>query len=295
MHPQHRINAGAVEVSWFESGTASGTAVMLLHGYPYDISAYTEVAKRLADQGCRVLVPSLRGFGSTRFSSKDTPRSGEQAALGADLLAFMEALRIERAVLAGYDWGGRAACVVAALWPQRCIGLVSGNGYNIQDIARSMEPDSPQAEMRLWYQYYLHSERGRSGITRHRRAFHKLLWRQWSPTWAFDDSTFERAAAAFDNEDFVDVVVHSYRHRFGLAPGDPAYAAIESRLARQPVISVPTITLDGRDDGVRPPAPEQAHAHCFSARLAHTVLDGVGHNIPQEAPQAFADAVLTLV
>lgn len=295
MHPQHRIEAGAVEVSWFESGAPSGTPVILLHGYPYDISAYTEVAKRLADKGCRVLVPSLRGFGSTRFLRKDTPRSGEQAALGADLLEFMEAVRIERAVLAGYDWGGRAASVVAALWPQRCLGLVSGNGYNIQNIPRSMEPDSPEAEMRLWYQYYLHSERGRSGITQHRRAFHKLLWRQWSPTWAFDDSTFEKAAAAFDNEDFVDVVVHSYRHRFGLVAGDPAYAVIESRLARQPVISVPTITLDGRDDGVRLPEPEQTHAHCFSARLAHTVLDGVGHNIPQEAPQAFADAVLKLV
>jgi pimeloyl-ACP methyl ester carboxylesterase len=222
-------------------------------------------------------------------------RSGEQAALGADLLALMDALQVPRAVLAGYDWGGRAACVVAALWPQRCAGLVSFNSYNIQNIARAMEPDTPDNELRLWYQYYFHSERGRAGLAKDRRAVTRLLWKLWSPTWRFDEATFERSAAAFDNEDFVDVVIHSYRHRFGLVPGDPAYAEIERRLAAQPPIEVPAITFDGADDGVRPPAAAGAHAHCFSGPRSHRVVPGVGHNMPQEAPREFADAVLELL
>ena len=202
-----------------------------------------------AAAGC--CVPYLRGFGPTRFLRDDTPRSGEQAALGNDLRLLMDALHIERAVLAGYDWGGRAACVVAALWPERCAGLVSGNSYNIQHIASAMTPDTPSNEHRLWYQYYFHSERGRRGLAQDRRALCRLLWRLWSPTWHFDDATFERSAAAFDNPDFVDVVIHSYRHRFGLVPGDPALAGIEALLALQPPISVPTLSFDGADDGVQ--------------------------------------------
>jgi pimeloyl-ACP methyl ester carboxylesterase len=269
--------------------------VFLMHGFPYDIHTYERAAPILAKAGCRVIVPYLRGFGPTRFLDAATPRSGEQAALGADLLALMDALEIPHAVLAGYDWGGRAACVVAALWPGRCTGLVSFNSYNIQDIARAMEPDKPENELSLWYQYYFHSERGRTGLAKDRRGITKLLWRLWSPTWTFDDATFERSAAAFDNPDFVDVVIQSYRHRFGLAAGDPAYADIERRLAAQPPIGVPAITFDGQDDGVRPPAPASAHAHRFTGPRTHRLVPGVGHNMPQEAPEVFAEAVLELV
>ena len=249
----------------------------------------------LADAGCRVIVPYLRGYGATRFLSDATPRSGEQAALGADLLALLDALAIPRAVLAGYDWGGRAACVVAALWPERCAGLVSFNSYNIQNIAKAMEPEVAENEHRLWYQYYFHSERGRAGLAADRRGITRLLWRLWSPTWKFDDATFERSAAAFDHPDFVEVVIHSYRHRFGLVPGDPAYADIEARLAAQPPITVPTITFDGADDGVRPVADASAHAHRFTGPRSHRIVPGVGHNMPQEVPRVFADAVLELI
>lgn len=294
LRPLQSIPAGALEVAYFESGPADGPPVFLMHGFPYDIHAYAEVAPILSASGCRVIVPYLRGFGPTRFLGQDTPRSGEQAALGADLLALMDALKVPRAVLAGYDWGGRAACVVAALWPERCAGLVSYNNYNIQDIARSMEPDTPENERRLWYQYYFHCERGRAGLAKDRRALTRLLWKLWSPTWHFDDATFERSAAAFDNEDFVDVVIHSYRHRYGLVAGDPAHADVERRLAAQPVITVPTITFDGADDGVREPSPAAAHAHLFSGPRSHRIVPGVGHNMPQEAPKVFADAVLEL-
>ncbi|MDO9253597.1 MAG: alpha/beta hydrolase [Hydrogenophaga sp.] len=290
-----RVRAGVLDVACHVAGPADGPPVLLMHGFPYDIHAYAEVAPMLADAGCRVVVPYLRGFGSTRFLEASTPRSGEQAALGADLLALLDAMGIARAVLAGYDWGGRAACVVAALWPERCAGLVSVNSYNIQNIARAMEPDTPANEHRLWYQYLFHSERGRAALLQDRRALCKLLWQMWSPTWAFDEATFERSAAAFDNPDFVDVVIHSYRHRFGLVPGDPAVAEVERRLAAQPVIGVPAITLDGEADGVRPPEPAQANAHRFAGPRSHRILPGVGHNLPQEAPRAFADAILELV
>ena len=290
----HTVSAGVLDVAYHAAGPADGEPVLLMHGFPYDIHAYAEVVPRLAAQGCRVIVPYLRGFGPTRFRSADTPRSGEQAALGADLLALMDALAIPRAVLAGYDWGGRAACVVAALWPERCTGLLSFNSYNIQDIARAMQPDTPENERSLWYQYYFHSERGRNGLARDRRALCRLLWQTWSPTWRFDDASFERSAAAFDNPDFVEVVIHSYRHRFGLVPGDPALAAIERRLALQPPVTVPALTFDGTDDGVRPPALAAQHGHCFTGTRTHTVLPGVGHNMPQELPQVFADAVLAL-
>ena len=295
MQPLRHIRAGVLDVAYFEAGPAEGPPVFLMHGFPYDIHAYAEVTPLLAAAGCRVIVPYLRGYGPTRFLSDDTPRSGEQAALGADLLALMDALGIARAVLGGYDWGGRAACVVAALWPERCAGLVSLNSYNIQNIAQAMEPEPPDNEQRLWYQYYFHSERGRAGLAANRRALARLLWQLWSPTWAFDDATFERSAGAFDNPDFVDVVIHSYRHRFGLVPGDPACAEIERRLAAQPAIGVPTITFDGADDGVRPPADAAAHAYHFTSPRSHRLVAGAGHNLPQEVPHVFAAAVLELV
>ena len=295
LQPLHRINAGVLDVALYETGPADGTPVFLMHGFPYDIHSYAEVAPVLAAQGCRVIVPYLRGFGATRFLSDTTPRSGEQAALGADLLALMDAMAIPRAVLAGYDWGGRAACVVAALWPERCAGLVSLNSYNIQNIATAMTPDTPENEHSLWYQYYFHNERGRAGLTADRRAFCRLLWKLWSPTWPFDDATFERSAAAFDNPDFVDVVIQSYRHRYGLVAGDRALLDIERRLAAQPAITVPSITFDGADDGVRPPATAAQQARHFTGPRSHRLVPGVGHNLPQEVPQLFADAVLELV
>jgi pimeloyl-ACP methyl ester carboxylesterase len=295
MEPLRTIRAGVLEVAYFETGPADGAPVLLMHGFPYDIHSYVDVAPLLADAGCRVIVPYLRGYGATRFLSDATPRSGEQAALGADLLALLDALAIPRAVLAGYDWGGRAACVVAALWPERCAGLVSFNSYNIQNIAKAVVPEAAENEHRLWYQYYFHGERGRAGLAADRRGIARLLWRLWSPTWAFDDATFERSAVAFDHPDFVDVVIHSYRHRFGLVPGDPAYAGIEARLAAQPPITVPTITFDGADDGVRPMADASAHAHHFTGPRSHRIVPGVGHNMPQEVPRVFADAVLELI
>jgi pimeloyl-ACP methyl ester carboxylesterase len=227
------IKTGVLSIAYLEYGPASGWPCIMGHGFPYDAHGYHQVAPILAEAGARVIVPYLRGYGPTRFLKADTLRSGEQAALGADLLGLMEALKIERAVLGGYDWGGRAACVVAALWPERAVALVSGNSYNIQNIARAMEPASPAEEAAFWYQYYFHSERGRRGLTKNRREIARLLWRMWSPTWAFDDATFDRTASAFDNPDFVAVVIHSYRHRYGLAPGagDPRYDEIEMGLA----------------------------------------------------------------
>ena len=285
------VDAGVLRVAWREHGNAAGRPVVLLHGFPYDVHAYDAVAPLLAEQGLRVIVPFLRGYGETRFLSDATPRSGQQGALGADLLALLDALAIERALVAGYDWGGRAACVVAALWPARVSGLVSVNGYNLQDIAQSATPASPDTEHRLWYQYYFHGERGRAGLGAHRREFCRLLWQLWSPRWAFTQADFERSATAFDNPDFVDVVIHSYRHRFALVAGDPACEDIERRLAARPPIAVPTVTLDGDADGVSPggvPAPGR-----FTGRHEHRVVaGGIGHDLPQEAPHAFAQAVL---
>jgi pimeloyl-ACP methyl ester carboxylesterase len=289
------IRAGVLEVSYCEYGPTNGPVVFLMHGFPYDVHTYAEVAPILAAAGCRVIVPYLRGYGGTQFIDSTTLRSGEQAALGADLLALMDALGVQDAVLAGYDWGGRAACVVAALWPERCRALVSFNSYNIQNIATALKPDSPSNEHRLWYQYYFHSERGRAGLSADRRGLIELLWRLWSPTWKFDSETFLRSAPAFDNLDFVDVVIHSYRHRFGLVAGDPAYAGIEERLAQSPPISVPTITFDGADDGVRSPSSASAQAHRFSGAREHRIVPGVGHNMPQEVPSVFAQAILELM
>lgn len=286
----HSIAAGVLRVGYLEQGPADGWPCVLCHGFPYDIHAYAEVAPRLTAAGARVIVPYLRGYGPTAFLSPDTPRSGEQAALAADLLALLDALGLQRAVLAGYDWGGRAACIVAALWPERVVALVSGNAYNLQDIPRSWEPAAPEVEAALWYQYYFHAERGRRGLARNRKGLARLLWRMWSPSWAFDEPTFERSAAAFDNDDFVDVVIHSYRHRFGLVPGDPAYAHIETRLTAQPPIGVPTIAIDGSADGVN--SGTAHHAEHFTGCYEHRVFDGAGHNLPQERPVEWAQAVL---
>ena len=294
MEPLHTIRAGVLEIAFHQSGPADGPPVFLMHGFPYDIHAYAEVSPLLAQSGCRVVVPYLRGYGPTRFLSAATPRSGEQAALGADLLALLDALRVPRAVLAGYDWGGRAACVVAALWPERCAGLVSYNSYNLQHIARAMEPDTPANEHRLWYQYYFHSERGRAGLAQHRRALTRLLWQLWSPSWRFDDASFERSAAAFDNPDFVEVVIHSYRHRFGLVPGDPDVEETEARLTGRPPIAVPTVVLHGHDNGVNPAASSEADRRFFTGPYERRVIAGAGHNLPQEVPGDFAAAVLAL-
>ncbi|WP_158808892.1 alpha/beta fold hydrolase [Beijerinckia sp. L45] len=285
------VDAGVLHVAYSEVGDADGWPVMLMHGFPYDIHAYDDVAPRLASQGARVIIPYLRGFGPTRFLSAETPRSGQQAALGADLLALMDALAIPDAVLAGYDWGGRAACIVAALWPARACGLVSYQSYNIHNLAKSMEPDTPDNEHRLWYQYYFHGERGRAGLAKDRQAFCRLLWGLWSPAWAFDDATYARTAGSFDNPDFVDVVIQSYRHRFGLAAGDPNLEDIEQKLAALPKITVPTVTIDGGTDGIRP-AGTASHAGYFAGRHEHRVFETAGHNVPQEVPDLFAKAVL---
>jgi pimeloyl-ACP methyl ester carboxylesterase len=290
-----RVNARVLSVPYEESGRADGNPVVLLHGFPYDVHAYDEVTSLLVSAGCRAITPYLRGYGPTRFLSADTQRSGQQAALAHDLLALMDALAIERAVLAGYDWGGRAACIIAALWPERVRGLVSCNGYNIQDIANSSKPAAPENEFRHWYQYYFHGERGRAGLEQNRRELCKLLWKLWSPNWDFDDATYQRTAASFDNPDFVPVVIHSYRHRYGLVPGDRAVEDTERRLATQPRISVPTLALDGGGDGVIPSGGCELHARFFSGKYEHRVIPRVGHNLPQEAPQEFAAAVLSVL
>ena len=290
-----RVDAGVLSVAYEESGSANAATVLLLHGFPYDVHAYDDVTPLLVAAGCRVIAPYLRGFGPTRFLYAETLRSGQQAALAHDLLAFMDALAIQSGVLAGYDWGGRAACIVAALWPERARGLVSGCGYNIQDIPGSIKPQMPEYEFRLWYQYYFHSERGRTGLEQNRYELCKLLWKQWSPTWRFDETVYARSAASFTNPDFVAVVIHSYRHRFALAPGDPAFEETERRLAAQPLIAAPTIVLHGSDNGVTPTAVSKDHARFFGGAYERRVIPVTGHNLPQEAPSDFAAAVLSLL
>jgi pimeloyl-ACP methyl ester carboxylesterase len=292
--PIRQIRAGVLDVGYYEAGPSDGPPVLLLHGFPYAIDSYAEVAPMLAARGCRVIVPHLRGHGSTRFLDGATPRAGQQGAIGVDLLALLDALRLERAVLAGYDWGGRAACVVAALWPERCAGLVSVNGYLIQDIAAAGRPLPPAIESGLWYQFYFLTERGRAGLTAHRREVARTIWRRNSPTWGFDDATLDRHASAFDTPDYVEVVLHSYRHRLGLADGYSPYADVERRLAVLPAIVVPTITLDGAADGVVPATDGRSAASRFSSDRQHHVIPNVGHNLPEEAPAAFADAVWAL-
>lgn len=284
-----------LDIGCEETGPGDGRPVLLMHGFPYDPRAFDGVVPGLVAAGCRVIVPYLRGYGPTRFLSEGTMRSGQQAALGADLLALLDALGIPRAVLAGYDWGGRAACIVAALWPERVSGLVSIGGYNIQDIAGSAAPLAPEQEYRFWYQYYFHSERGRAALQADRRGVCRLLWRLWSPAWNFDETTFARSAASFDNPDFVDVVVHSYRHRFGYAAGDPAYDGLEARLAEQPFITVPAIVLHGGSDGVDPAEMSADDAARFTGFYERRVVPGAGHNLPQEAPGAVVEAIAAVM
>lgn len=290
----NRIDAGVLSVACYDQGPRDGVPVVLLHGFPYDVRAYDEVVPRLVAAGCRVITPYLRGYGPTRFLSAQTPRSGEQAVLAHDLLALMDALAIPSAVLAGYDWGGRAACIVSALWPERARGLVTGGGYNVHDVPASREPMEPEDEHRLWYQYYFHGERGRAGLERNRHALCKLLWRLWSPNWEFDAATYDRTAVSFENPDFVAVVIHSYRVRFGLVPGDPAVAATEMRLIARPPIAVPTIVLEGAGDGVVRAGGSRGHRVHFTGAFERRVIPRVGHNLPQEAPAEFAAAVLAL-
>jgi len=286
-----QVDAGPLSVGYAEAGPAGGPAVMLLHGWPYDIHSFADVTPVLASAGYRVIVPFVRGYGTTRFLSDDTPRNGQQAALAADVIALMDALGIDRAILGGFDWGARSAGVVAALWPGRCKALVSVSGYLIGSQAAGAAPLPPRAEHAWWYQYYFATERGRAGYGTYRREFSKLIWQLASPRWAFDDATFARSAAAFDNPDHVAIVIHNYRWRIGLAAGEPHYDDLEARLAGAPAIAVPTITLEGDANGA--PHPDaSAYAGKFTGKYAHRVIEGgVGHNLPQEAPQAFAQAV----
>ena len=286
------VLAGDLHVAYVEFGPAGGDPVVLLHGFPYDIHSYERVAPLLAESGKRVIVPWLRGHGETRFADATTPRSGQQAALGADVLALLDALRIPRAVLAGYDWGGRAAGVAAALWPHRVAGLVTVNGYLIQDIAASVNPIRPELEAGFWYFWYFSTERGRRGLEANRREIARVLWRRNSPEWAFASETLERSAASFANADWVELVIHSYRHRLGLAAGDPRYDHLEARLATVPPIAVPTITLDGEADGNFPATDGSAYATHFTGAFEHRRVPAAGHNLPQEVPDAFATAVL---
>lgn len=279
------VTAGALDVAVELHGPETGTPVVLLHGFPDDVRTYDGMAGPLAAAGFRVVVPYLRGYGPTRYRDPATPRSGQQAALGADLLALMDALGLKRALLAGYDWGGRAACIVAALWPERVIGLVSATGYNIQDIARSSEPAAPERELRYWYQWYLHTERGAAGLAANRAAFCRLLWRLWSPGYPLGDAEYAATAASFDNPDFVATVVQSYRHRHQAAPGDPALDGIEARLAARPPITVPSVVLHGADDGVDAPANSEGAARHFRGPYRREVVPGVGHFMPRENPQ----------
>jgi pimeloyl-ACP methyl ester carboxylesterase len=284
-----------LDLAYEAHGPEDGKAVVLLHGFPYDPRCFDAVAPVLGEAGYRVIVPYLRGYGPTRFRAAETPRSGQQAALAKDLLDLMDALAIPSAALMGYDWGGRAACILAALWPERVRGLVTAEGYNIQNIPRAGVPAAPWAEHRYWYMYYFNTERGRAGLEANRAELAKFLWRLWSPSWAFDDATFARSAPAFDNPDFVDIVIHSYRHRLTYADGDPALEGIEQALAAQPVITVPTISLCGADDGVAsPPDPAGDAAH-FGGPFEQRVLPGIGHNIPQEAPAETVRALLDLM
>lgn len=289
------VRTPVLEIAYLESGPPDGEPVILLHGWPSDPHDWDGVAPTLAADGCRVLVPWLRGYGPTRFLDAVTPRSGQQAALGADVRDFMDALGIQRAVLGGYDWGGRGACVCAALWPERVRGLMSINGYNIQNIPASGRPAAAAQEHRHWYQWYFHTERGRAGLTENRRDIAQLLWRLWSPNWQFDDATFAATAASFDNPDFVDVTIQSYRHRYRNAPGDPAYDALEQRLAGQPSITVPTIVLHGACDGVGPAEQSERHSRHFAARYERRVIPVAGHFLAREVPEAVVRAVRDLL
>ncbi|WP_108516834.1 alpha/beta fold hydrolase [Bradyrhizobium algeriense] len=287
-----QIEAGVLTIGYAEAGPADGPVAILLHGWPYDIYAFVDVVPVLASAGFRVIVPWLRGYGTTRFLSIDTPRNGQQGALATDVIALMDALKIDKAVVAGFDWGARTADIVAAIWPGRVKALVSVSGYLIGSQEANKKPLPPSAELQWWYQYYFATERGRLGYEKYRREFSKLIWQLASPKWNFDDATFERSAASFDNPDHVAIVIHNYRWRLGLAPGEAKYDELEKRLAEFPAIAVPTITLEGDANGAPHPDPK-VYARKFSGKYAHRlVTGGIGHNLPQEAPQAFADAVI---
>jgi pimeloyl-ACP methyl ester carboxylesterase len=283
---------GLLNVGYAEAGPADGPAVILLHGWPYDVYSFVDVAPMLAAAGYRVIIPYVRGYGTTRFLSSDTVRNGQPSAIALDVVALMDALKIQKATLAGFDWGARTADIIAALWPQRCKALVSVSGYLIGSQEAGKMPLPPKAELQWWYQYYFATERGRAGYEKYRRDFAKLIWQLASPKWNFDDATFDRSAASFDNPDHVAIVVHNYRWRLSLAEGEPKYDAFEKRLAEAPVITVPTITLEGDANGA--PHPDaSSYAKKFSGKYAHRIITGgVGHNLPQEAPQAFAEAVI---
>jgi pimeloyl-ACP methyl ester carboxylesterase len=287
-----QIDAGFLNVGYAEAGKSDGAAVMLLHGWPYDIHSFVDVAPRLSQAGYRVIVPYLRGYGTTRFLSSDTHRNGQQSVLALDVIALLDALRIERAILAGFDWGARSADIVAAIFPERCKALVSVSGYLIGSQQAGQVPLPPQAELQWWYQYYFATERGRAGYERYRNDFAKLIWQLASPKWDFDEATFERSAAAFENADHVSIVIHNYRWRLGLAAGEPHYDELEQRLAKGPDITVPTITLEGDANGA--PHPEaSAYARKFTGRYEHRIIEGgVGHNLPQEAPGDFVQAIV---
>jgi len=290
--PLRQIDAGILNVGYVDTGPAEGPVVVLLHGWPYDIHSYIDVCPGLAKAGYRVIVPFLRGFGTTRFLSDETSRNGEQAVLAVDVIALMDALDIENAIVAGFDWGARTANVVAALWPERCNGLVPVSGYLIGSQQAGKLPLPPEAEVQWWYQYYFATDRGRTGYDRYRRNFAKLIWRTASPKWRFDDATFDRSAASFENPDHVDIVIHNYRWRLGLAEGEAEYAELENRLAEAPAITVPAITLEGDANGAPHPEPS-TYANKFTGRYSHRTIDGgIGHNLPQEAPEAFAQAVI---
>lgn len=284
------VSTSQLDISYFEFGKKEGWPCILNHGFPYDVRSYSECIEPLVNEGAYVVVPYLRGYGSTRFTNDETLRSGEQAVLAKDLIELMDAMSLDKALLAGYDWGGRASCIVAALWPERVSALVSGNSYNIQDIPNSMEPAPAAEEASYWYQYYFHSERGRIGLTRNRAEITRLLWKMWSPTWEFTDVEFEVTAESFNNPDFVDVVIHSYRHRFGLVEGDPSVAHIETQLEKQPDISVPTITIDGSVDTVI--GNTAHHSSKFTGPHEHRVFENAGHNLPQERPLDWMQAIL---
>lgn len=291
LQPLRRIETAHLDVSYFEAGPADGQPVLLLHGFPYDIHSYVDVAPLLADAGFRVIVPHLRGHGDTRFLDDTAPRNGQQAALGQDVIELMDALGIPQAILAGYDWGGRAACIAAALWPDRVTALVSVNGYLIQDISTSMQPIRPDLEAGFWYFFYFLTERGRAGLTENRRGVAEVIWRRNSPEWRFNDAELDRAAEAFENPDYVDVVIHSYRHRLFHVPGAPEYSRLEAQLAQLPSISVPTITLDGLADGNFPARDAATAGARFTGPYEHRQVPHAGHNLPQEVPIEFADAI----
>jgi pimeloyl-ACP methyl ester carboxylesterase len=290
--PLKQIDAGVLNVGYAEAGPANGPVVLLLHGWPYDIHSFVDVAPALASAGYRVIVPYLRGYGTTRFLSSDTPRNGQQSAIAVDIIALMDALKIERATIGAFDWGARTANIMAAVWPGRCKAMVSVSGYLIGSQQAGKMPLPPKAELEWWYQYYFATERGRAGYDKYRREFSKLIWQLASPKWDFDDATFNRSAAAFDNPDHVSIVIHNYRWRLGLADGEPKYDELEKRLAEGPVITVPTITLEGDANGAPHPEPS-SYAKKFSGKYSHRLITGgIGHNLPQEAPQAFAEAIV---